>query len=448
MLIFIVLCVQETETSLSLQKKNSNKTMKYKYNKYYLAKWLNENHSTKKSILDALEITDFRSLGRWLNGAYMPIDKIIKFCNYFNVNINNFFLSNDDQITNELTSQREETCTKASLPTNETNSLCVTDLEVIRTELRYKDEIIKIKEEAKQHEDYVRNELMRRFDSIREDDKRHINDLFDMCKYLREKKDSFNSNSSYIDTNVSESDIDYMMKWTEDITTSYPKRYGPRVEWDYGEVQERIKNSQFIGYRVNGNIEGYLTFKTKGRKAIIREFVVSKRFRKKGIALDLVRFCVEKLREEGYLVVTFKYISKVAKSIVVKANFSEYVMGYSDNPDETNCMLKYLTPTRAAANAKSNVLVLWEKMPDYNNPEMPNLRWAIVDSECTLPILHYAYKDWYVGIFIKGKKPYIGKVKEFYTDFEINDDAGDFIYVDEFSCKKIINLIKLNKNFD
>ena len=410
--------------------------MKYIYNKDYLAHWLYENHVSKKCILDALETTDIRSLNRWLNGAYMPIDKILKFCNHFHVNIDNFFLKDGKQVNNTAPSDESQEFALNKKEKEETDNSYITDAEIVRLELHYKDEIMRIKDEAKRHEDYIRNELIKRFDSIRENDKRHINDLFDMCKYLRERKNNECSNFYSMDTNVSDSDIEYVKKWVNEATTT---KYGPRFEWDYGEVQERINNSQFIGYRINGSIEGYLTYKTYNRKAIIRDFVVNKKFRKKGIALDLVRFCLAKLREEGYLVVNFKYINKEAKSIAQKAGLSEYVK--AENPEVTGWMYKCLVPTRAVTTTAANRLSLWKKMPQKDS-ENADFVWSLDFSESTLPILHYAYKDWYIGIYIEGNTCYLAKVKEFYDDLKLDNVAGEFIYLDKYGYEKVISNLK------
>ena len=70
--------------------------MNYSYNYGFLSQFVKENDLTKKDILEALGVTDYQSLNKWLQGKVpMHITAMMRLCNYYNVDISNFFFDDD-----------------------------------------------------------------------------------------------------------------------------------------------------------------------------------------------------------------------------------------------------------------------------------------------------------------------------------------------------------------
>lgn len=70
--------------------------MNYSYNYGFLSQFVKENDLTKKDILEALGVTDYQSLNKWLQGKVpMHITAMMRLCNYYNIDISNFFFDDD-----------------------------------------------------------------------------------------------------------------------------------------------------------------------------------------------------------------------------------------------------------------------------------------------------------------------------------------------------------------
>lgn len=70
--------------------------MNYSYNYGFLSQFVKENDLTKKDILEALGVTDYQSLNKWMQGKVpMHITAMMRLCNYYNIDISNFFFDDD-----------------------------------------------------------------------------------------------------------------------------------------------------------------------------------------------------------------------------------------------------------------------------------------------------------------------------------------------------------------
>ena len=70
--------------------------MDYSYNYGYLRKFMESHHLQKKDILEALGCGDYVSLNKWLDGKVpVHICAMLRFCNYYNVPLENFFCDAD-----------------------------------------------------------------------------------------------------------------------------------------------------------------------------------------------------------------------------------------------------------------------------------------------------------------------------------------------------------------
>lgn len=70
--------------------------MDYSYNYGYLKKFMEAHHLQKKDILEALGCGDYVSLNKWLDGKVpVHICAMLRFCNYYNIPLENFFCDSD-----------------------------------------------------------------------------------------------------------------------------------------------------------------------------------------------------------------------------------------------------------------------------------------------------------------------------------------------------------------
>ncbi len=70
--------------------------MDYSYNYRYLQQYMEEHRLAKKDLLEALGCKDYVSLNKWLDGKIpVHITAMLRFCNYYNVPLVNFFTDND-----------------------------------------------------------------------------------------------------------------------------------------------------------------------------------------------------------------------------------------------------------------------------------------------------------------------------------------------------------------
>ena len=76
------------------------KAINYCYNYSFLRDWLYSNREFKKSdIVKALDVKGWDSVNKYVSGDLaMPIEKILRFCNYFQVPVDNFFLDANGQL--------------------------------------------------------------------------------------------------------------------------------------------------------------------------------------------------------------------------------------------------------------------------------------------------------------------------------------------------------------
>ena len=70
--------------------------MDYSYNYGYLQQFMESHHLQKKDILEALGCGDYVSLNKWLDGKVpVHVCAMLRFCNYYNVPLENFFCDAD-----------------------------------------------------------------------------------------------------------------------------------------------------------------------------------------------------------------------------------------------------------------------------------------------------------------------------------------------------------------
>ena len=77
------------------------------YNYSFLSDWMKVNpHIKRMDLLNTLEMCDYGTLAKWLNGVtMMPLTQIMKFCNRYNVPITAFFydeLADDNSVFSPL----------------------------------------------------------------------------------------------------------------------------------------------------------------------------------------------------------------------------------------------------------------------------------------------------------------------------------------------------------
>ncbi len=70
--------------------------MDYSYNYSYLQQYMDSHRLAKKDLLEALGCKDYVSLNKWLDGKIpVHITALLRFCNYYNVPLANFFTDGD-----------------------------------------------------------------------------------------------------------------------------------------------------------------------------------------------------------------------------------------------------------------------------------------------------------------------------------------------------------------
>lgn len=70
--------------------------MDYRFNYGFLSKYIKEFHLSKRDVLSALGTQDYTSLNRWIKGETpLHVNAMLRFCNYYNVPLKNFFFDYD-----------------------------------------------------------------------------------------------------------------------------------------------------------------------------------------------------------------------------------------------------------------------------------------------------------------------------------------------------------------
>lgn len=81
---------------LSNQQQQKLKSMDYKYNYSFLRQFMRENDLKRTDLLNALHITNYASMGEWIEGKKMiTLSNMIKLCNAYQLPITSFFLDGD-----------------------------------------------------------------------------------------------------------------------------------------------------------------------------------------------------------------------------------------------------------------------------------------------------------------------------------------------------------------
>ena len=74
------------------------KKFNYQYDYQFLSNWLNENKNIRrKNVMEVLEMSDYKTLQNWTEGkTIMPPSQMMRFCNYYSVPIECFFVNKVD----------------------------------------------------------------------------------------------------------------------------------------------------------------------------------------------------------------------------------------------------------------------------------------------------------------------------------------------------------------
>lgn len=70
--------------------------MKIEFNKEFLSTWLEENHCTRKDVLTAINQRDYNLVNKWLTGEQPSVKYIVRFCNYYQVPIDRWFIIDEN----------------------------------------------------------------------------------------------------------------------------------------------------------------------------------------------------------------------------------------------------------------------------------------------------------------------------------------------------------------
>ncbi len=122
--------------------------MDYKFNFDFLPKWMKENRKTRKDVLKVLGNQDYKTLNRWLDGIEpMHIKAMLKFCNYYNINLGCFFTDEEVVIS----------------PQRRIESRQVTEsTELLQLQLDHEKELRRLQEQSHQREDDLRRDYEQR----------------------------------------------------------------------------------------------------------------------------------------------------------------------------------------------------------------------------------------------------------------------------------------------
>ena len=76
--------------------------MNYNYDYRFLSRFMRENKLTKKDLLEALGVTDYVSLNRWLDGLTpIHLAAMLRMCNYYQIPVSSFFMDGDSSVPND-----------------------------------------------------------------------------------------------------------------------------------------------------------------------------------------------------------------------------------------------------------------------------------------------------------------------------------------------------------
>lgn len=76
--------------------------MNYNYDYRFLSRFMRENKLTKKDLLEALGVTDYVSLNRWLDGLTpIHLAAMLRMCNYYQIPVSSFFMDGDSGVRND-----------------------------------------------------------------------------------------------------------------------------------------------------------------------------------------------------------------------------------------------------------------------------------------------------------------------------------------------------------
>ena len=76
--------------------------MNYNYDYRFLSRFMRENNLTKKDLLEALGVTDYVSLNRWLDGLTpIHLAAMLRMCNYYQIPVSSFFMDGDSSVPND-----------------------------------------------------------------------------------------------------------------------------------------------------------------------------------------------------------------------------------------------------------------------------------------------------------------------------------------------------------
>lgn len=230
-----------------------------------------------------------------------------------------------------------------------------------------------------------------------------------------------------IDKNITELDIEYIEGWLK-------KSYEKGIDNFYGNVKiikERFNDGDFLLYRNNGNVDGFLTYSKLDKKVRLEIICIKPDLRHKGVGKKIVLDYIKYFSNMGLLIVEVdNVVTCEGVNLCLSTNFIKL-----NKPNEESMISFYkpLIDVCRGENWNANRrMILWKK-ESIDSSTIPDSSWSLDFEEDKTPILEYAYKDWWIGIVEDNRVIEYDKVKYFYN---VTSKTNGYLYVNKDVFKR------------
>jgi predicted GNAT family acetyltransferase len=187
-------------------------------------------------------------------------------------------------------------------------------------------------------------------------------------------------------------------------------------------------------FQSEGKSLGFVIWTNNNFHVYIDNFIINKKFRKKGIGSEFYKLISEHFKQLGFKAIRLFCSPIESKTFWEKQNFIEYPKrGYGDDllPMYYTQLIECLKPVESA---EDNKIELWDLEPNEITDQKPRWTWPIEKGKLKLPIITPFNHRWQLRITINNKVVKDGKIKHI-SDSNNIVEQGYFLYITKLNFK-------------
>lgn len=220
-----------------------------------------------------------------------------------------------------------------------------------------------------------------------------------------------------IDLHPTIQDYEYIYTWMKE---AFEKKL-PNSGLFHNLHKEDFEKGKIIVYRHEGKAEAIMTYGRYDQEVTFYIMSLNPQFHHQGIGTRFMIDVLNYFRKKGCIVADFYEATKKGYRLIKHLGAKKKEDPY--HPEEY--MFIKIVPSRRQNWVARRRLVVWKDTPFGES--MPDFSWSLNFDKNKIPILTYAFYDWYFGIVQDDEIIYQGKIKDIRK--LLPSFTGDYLYI-------------------